>query len=277
MTPMPEAGTPFSAFTWDPVTAAWVHERGPEIAPPPPPPDVHALQTYFFEPDSKQWIRTVLADRGRELAAQFRGAHVIPKDGAAPAVTNKDDKKKKGSPMPLVAIVVVLLLVIGGIGVFASQSGLLASSVLPATSSQPSVAASVAASVAPSAAAASPSDSAAPTESAAPRTQAPVRTAPPPAGISTRMPDGTVVTYTGPTVVVKPASLAVTMTVTSANGRPASGTITILIHGVNAVAPLDGNGRVALNLGTANLEPSTYPLQVLYQGASATVTQITVR
>ena len=58
-----------SVFTWNPVDARWVHERGPEMATPPTPPDVHAIQTYFFDPDGKEWIATVLAPRGRELAA----------------------------------------------------------------------------------------------------------------------------------------------------------------------------------------------------------------
>src|SRR5438046_2274645 len=125
--PVPEGAIDHSAYTWDPVTAAWVHERGPEIPPPPPPPDVHALQTYFFEPESKQWIRTVLADRGRELAKQWRGAHRIPTEGAVPAVKGK--LEKTSSPIPVIAAVVVLLLIAGGAAVFASQSGLLASTV----------------------------------------------------------------------------------------------------------------------------------------------------
>ena len=44
-------------YTWDPVSAAWVHERGPKVPPPPSPPDVHALQSYFFDAESKEWIR----------------------------------------------------------------------------------------------------------------------------------------------------------------------------------------------------------------------------
>ena len=52
-------------YTWDPVAQGWVHERGAETTPPQTPPDIHALQSYFFDPESKQWIRTVLGPVGR--------------------------------------------------------------------------------------------------------------------------------------------------------------------------------------------------------------------
>jgi hypothetical protein len=276
-----EGAIDHSAYTWDPVTAAWVHERGPEIPPPPPPPDVHALQTYFFEPESKQWIRTVLADRGRELAKQWRGAHRIPTEGAVPAVKGK--LEKKSSPMPVIAAVVVLLLIVGGAAVFASQSGLLAGTVAPAATTP----AASAASVAPSAAAASPSGSPSPSATAATGGGGgggapPPRTAPPatlslPPGLSTRMADGTAVVYTGPTLVVKPQALAATLTVTRANGQPATGAITVVLSTVSANGTLDGNGRVAVTLATTSLNPGQYPLSVVLQGQLATVTQITVR
>src|SRR5437867_11832019 len=83
-----------SVFTWDPVGARWIHERGPEMTTPPVPPDVHAIQTYFFDPDGKEWIATVLAPRGRELAAQWQGAYKIP-DRVAPP---KAASAKKSSP-----------------------------------------------------------------------------------------------------------------------------------------------------------------------------------
>ena len=43
-----------SVFTWNPVDARWIHERGPEMTTPPIPPDVHAIQTYFFDPDGNR-------------------------------------------------------------------------------------------------------------------------------------------------------------------------------------------------------------------------------
>jgi len=63
-----------SVFTWDPVGARWIHERGPEMTTPPVPPDVHAIQTYFFDLDSKEWIATVLAPRGRSRTSCTRPA-----------------------------------------------------------------------------------------------------------------------------------------------------------------------------------------------------------
>jgi len=282
---MPEGAIDHSAYTWDPVTATWVHERGPEIPPPPPPPDVHALQTYFFEPESKQWIRTVLADRGRELAAQWRGAHRIPTEGAVPAVKGK--LEKRSSPVPVIAAVVVLLLIAGGAAVFASQSGLLASTVAPAVASP-----------AASAAIAAPSAAAVVSEAPSPSPTAatgggggggsggggapPPRTAPPatlslPPGLSTRLPNGTAFIYTGPTLVVKPQALAAQLTVLQPNGQPASGAITVSLGTVSANATIDGNGHASVTLLTTALTPAQYPLTVIYQGTFATVTQITVR
>lgn len=284
---MPQ-GVDHSAFTWDPVSATWVHERGPEISPPPPPPDVHSIQTYFFEPDSKQWIRTVLADRGRQLAAQWQGAHRIPTD-PVPATKEKGGKtaKKKSSPMPVIAAIVVLLLIVGGAAVFASQSGLLAGTVSPAATTPAASAASVAPSGAapasespsPSATAATGGGSGGGTSGGAP----PPRTAPPatlslPPGLSTRLPNGTAVIYTGPTLVVKPQALAATLQLTQANGQPApAGPITIALSTVTANGNIDGNGRVTVTLATTTLTPGAYSLQVILQGTLATVTQITVR
>src|ERR1700704_4684290 len=123
-----------SVFTWDPVGARWIHERGPLMSTPPVPPEVHAIQTYFYDVDEKEWIATVLAPRGRELAAQWEGAHKVP-DQAAPATapakkgTTPANKAaiptpiitisnlpttKSGPPVPLFAIVLVLLIVGGG-------------------------------------------------------------------------------------------------------------------------------------------------------------------
>ena len=83
-----------SVFTWNPVDARWVHERGPEMATPPTPPDVHAIQTYFFDPDGKEWIATVLAPRGRELAAQWQGAYKVPDRVAAPTHERQEEQSR---------------------------------------------------------------------------------------------------------------------------------------------------------------------------------------
>src|SRR5688572_524946 len=79
------------------------------MATPPTPPDIHAIQTYFFDPDGKEWIATVLAPRGRELASQWQGAYKVPDRVAPPTTTDK-----KRSPAPLFAVVLVLLIVGGG-------------------------------------------------------------------------------------------------------------------------------------------------------------------
>ena len=123
-----------SVFTWNPVDARWVHERGPEMATPPTR-HLHAIQTYFFDPDGKEWIATVLAPRGRELAAQWQGAYKVPDRVASPTTT-----AKKSSPAPLLAVVLVLLIVGGGAAavVAGTQSS-------PTASAAPTVAPSVSA------------------------------------------------------------------------------------------------------------------------------------
>ena len=279
-------------YTWDPVSAAWVHERGPKVPPPPPPPDVHALQSYFLDEESKEWIRTVLAPMGRELAARWEGAHKIPDDAAGRPAKNGNGKPRAksaqqtgGSPTLVVVVVVVLLVALGGVAVLASQTGVFAGANAAPTDAPVVVVPSVAPSTAP-----------APVESASPTAVVPgggggggggggpVRTpAPPvatqtlPPGLSTRLPDGTAVIYTGPTLVVKPQALAATLSFTLANGRPAVGSVTVAIGTVSAPGLIDGNGRVAVTLATTALTPGPYSLQVIYNGTLATVTQITVR
>ena len=286
--------TEHSLFTWDPVTQAWVHERGPEIAPPPPPPDLHALQSYFFDEDSKQWIRTVLAPMGRELAAKWQGAHKIPDDAIARpkgAVPAKDAKKKGGSPVGVIALAVVLLVALGGVGVVASQNGVLSQVAATAPSASPSAAASAAASIAPSPSAepsASPSPSAAgggggggggggavrtPTPQGAVVTQ-------PPGSSQLHMADGTNVYYTGPTLVLRNTQLAAQLLVANAQGRAATGVITVILGdqrgSTQAAGTIDAAGHVVIQV-LASQPSGQYPLSVLYNNQLGQVALITVR
>ena len=290
-----------TCYTWDPVSQAWVHERGPEVPPPPPPPDVHALQSYFFDEESKQWIRTLLAPMGRELAAKWQGAHKIPDDSLRtpkaastirPAVAQR---KKGGSPVGVVIVAVVLLITLGGVGVVASQNGLLSQA---AATSAPSAmpAASTAATAAPSASVeATPSASPSPT--AAPTT-APggggggggiVRTNPPAGGATVtqppgssvlRLPDGTTFYYTGPTLAIRNTQLPATLVVANPQGRAAQGVVTVILGdqrgSTQASGSIDAQGHVIVQV-LASQPSGQYPLSVLFNNQLGQVALITVR
>jgi hypothetical protein len=253
-----------SVFTWDPVGARWIHERGPEMSTPPVPPDVHAIQTYFYDPDEKEWIPTVLAPRGRELAAQWEGAHKVPDLLAAPSAPTKKNGsaakkgesaaskksaiatanalagpalKRSGPPVPLFAIVLVLLIVGGGAAavVAGTQSAPNASAAPtgtpgPGVSGNPSspVAVSGQPTATPVGATPAPTQPPAGTPVAT-RTAAPTAapTAPPPVANSITMSDGSVVTYNGPSRVNIGERFAVTFTVRNANNTPGSGTFLV--------------------------------------------------
>jgi len=277
-----------TTYTWDPVTAAWVHERGPEITPPPRPPDVHALQSYFFDADSKEWIRTVLAPMGRELAARYQGAHKIPEAGRAAKAKPAKGETKKGSNTLVGAVVVVLLVLLGGIGVVASQTGLLTDTSSARTSAPPDSAAPSVAATPPAGQTggtpASGAPTAAPTEAP---TAAPVvtfRPPPPvnlPPGPRATLPDGTIVVYTGPTTATRGGFLPTSFTVVLANGRPASGDLTIVLGDITkdpriVSGTLDANGKIALDV-PATLAIGQYPLSVVYKGSRATLATITLR
>ena len=102
-------------FTWNPVEQMWVQERGGGAKPPPPPHDVHAIQTWFLDADEKEWIQTVLGPLGRELAAQWRGAHRVPDT----AIVRKLKPASKRSPVLFLAVGAVLIALIGGVAVAA--------------------------------------------------------------------------------------------------------------------------------------------------------------
>ena len=115
-------------FTWNPVEQMWVQERGGAAKPPPAPHDVHAIQTWFLDSDENEWIQTVLGPMGRQLAAQWRGAHRVP-DGA---IARPAKATKKGSPLPILLGGLVTVALIGGVALAAP--GLMIPSETPAPS-----------------------------------------------------------------------------------------------------------------------------------------------
>jgi hypothetical protein len=276
-----------SVFTWDPVGQSWVHERGPEMTTPPVPPDIHAIQTYFFDPDGKEWIATVLAPRGRVLAAQWQGAYKVP-DRAAPPTQGGS----KSSPAPLLAVVLVLLIVGGGAAavVAGTQSTPNASPAAPTSAPVVSTNPSAPVVVVSAEPSATPVD-ATPAPTQAPggtpvRTQTPVRsqtpvrtpvpTAPPPVGTSIALSDGSVVTYSGPARVNIGDSFTVTFTVRNANNTPGTGTLLVSFGnsstgGAKASSgTLSPNGQLTMNMPGVSL-PGNYPFVVNYKALQGQV------
>ncbi len=264
------------------MSAGWVHERGPESTPPPQPPDVHALQSYFFDPDSKEWIRTVLAPMGRELAARWQGAHRIPDSGLTTAPAAEPAPPPTGSRVGLVFAIVVLL-TLSGAGVFASQSNL-----FTVVSAAPMVVATIAPAATPS-----PAADPVATEPAAPVTSEPVAAVtnasatprvPPvivPAGPRTTLPEGTVIVYTGPTSVSRGGFLPASFSVIAPNGGPASGDLTIVLGDLQrdprlVNGSLDARGKIALDV-PATLPVGSYALSIVYKGSRAFLATVVVR
>jgi hypothetical protein len=277
---------------------------------PPVPPDVHAIQTYFYDPDEKEWIATVLAPRGRELAAQWEGAHKVP-DHTAPSTTatkksattaNKAaiptpiititnlPTTKSGPPVPLFAIVLVLLIVGGGAAaVVAGTQGAPSASPAPATgapgsSANPSAPVAVSGQPTTTPAGQTTAPTQAPggtpvsTRTAAPT---PAPTAPPPVANSVTMSDGSVVTYNGPSRVNIGEKFSVTFTVRNANNTPGTGTFLVSFgNGSTGGAKtssgtLDGSGRLVVNM-QGNSLPGNYPFVINYKGLQGQVTIVRV-
>ena len=274
-----------SVFTWDPVGQRWIHERGPEMSTPPVPPDIHAIQTYFYDEDGKEWIATVLAPRGRELAAQWQGAYKIP-DQAAPPKTSV----KKSSPAPLFALVLVLLIVGGGAAaVVAGTQNTVSATPLPtyepgvsATPSAPVVAVSGEPTATPAvvetpAPTQRPGGTPVPTQPA----RTPVPTVAPPAGTSLTLADGSVVTYSGPARVNIGAGFTVTFTVRNKNNTAGTGTFLVSFGNAStggaktSSGTLNGSGQLVMNFGGVSL-PGDYPFTINYKGQQGVVATLRV-
>lgn len=241
---------------------------------PPVPPDIDAIQTYFFDPDGKEWIATVLAPRGRELAAQWQGAYKVPDRPAAP-VTGP----KKNNPAPLFAIVLVVLIVGGGAAavVAGTQNTPVASAVptnAPGVSAMPSVAVSAEPTVDVTPAPTQrPGGTPVPT---APPVRTPGPTAPPPVGTSIALADGSIVTYSGPARVNIGSPFVVTFTVRNANNTPGTGTFLVSFGNAStggsktSSGTLDANGRLTMSYPGPSL-PGNYPFVVNYKGLQGQV------
>ncbi len=266
-----------SVFTWDPVGARWIHERGPEMTTPPVPPDVHAIQTYFFDLDSKEWIATVLAPRGRELAAQWQGAYKVP-DSVAPA----SGAGRKSSPAPLFAIVLVLLIVGGGAaavvaGTQSTPNASAAPTNAPSVTTDPSAPVAVSADPTATPVDATPAPTKRPGGTPVPTpVRTPIPTAPPVQGTSITFADGSVVTYSGPSRVNIGAQFSVTFTVRNANNTPGSGTLLVSFGNAGtggsktSSGTLSGNGQLTMNMAGYSL-PGNYPFVVNYKGQQGQV------
>ncbi|TMF80156.1 MAG: hypothetical protein E6I18_06435 [Chloroflexi bacterium] len=259
-------------FTWNPVEQMWVQERGGASKPPPAPHDVHAIQSWFFDPDENEWIQTVLGPMGRQLAAQWRGAYRVPDT----AIVRQEKSPKKRNLLPILVAGVVLIALVGGAALAAP--GLMNPSATPAPSGV--VATSpVPASIAPTAA---PTPEPTPEPTEAPATPAPTAR-PRPAGPSYTLKNGTVVTYTGPVTATRNATLPASFAALLSNGRAAAGAFGIFLNDPVTVAnrravngSLDGNGRILLQIPT-NVQPGIYQLLFSYGGETAQITSVTVR
>jgi len=262
-------------FTWNPVEQMWVQEKGGAAKPPPAPHDVHAIQTWFLDADENEWIQTVLGPMGRQLAAQWRGAHRVP-DGA---IARPATSTKKRSPIPIVVALVVLIALIGGVAVAAP--GLMNPSATPVPSG--GVAASPAPPGSSTAPTAAPTPEPTPEPTEAPATPVPATPRPRPAGPSYTLKNGTVVTYTGPATAVRNSTLPASFSAILANGRAASGAFGIFLNDPSSVANrravngnLDGNGRILVQVPT-NVQPAVYQLLFSYGGETAQITTVSVR
>ena len=263
-----------AVFTWNPVEQMWVQERGGAAKPPPAPHDVHAIQTWFLDTDENEWIQTVLGPMGRQLAAQWRGAHRVP--DAAIARQPKTTKKRSRLPFAIAGVIVIAL--IGGVALAAP--GLMNPNATPAPSNP--IAVTPGDSTAPSAA-----PSVAPTaEPTADPTQAPTAAPtarPRPAGPSYTLKNGTVVTYTGPLTATRNATLPASFAVVQANGRVGSGSFGVFLNDPVTVSnrravngTIDGNGRILLQIPT-NVQAGSYQLLFSFGGETAQIATVTIR
>ncbi len=265
-----------AVFTWNPVEQMWVQERGGAAKPPPAPNDVHAIQTWFLDVDENEWIQTVLGPMGRQLAAQWRGAHRVPEG----AIARQTKSPKKRSPLPFVIAGVVLVALVGGVALAAPA--LMNPNATPAPSNPTAVnpGDTSAPSTAPSA---DPTAAPTPDPTQAPATPVPATPRPRPAGPSYTLKNGTVVTYTGPLTATRNATLPASFAAVLANGRAASGSFGIFLNDPVTVSnrravngTLDGNGRILLQIPT-NVPAASYQLLFSYGGETAQIATVTVR
>lgn len=260
---MPEVGRQDQpTFTWNPVEQMWVQERGGAAKPPPAPHDVHAIQTWFLDPDANEWIQTVLGPMGRQLAAQWRGAYRVPQT----AVVRKSKARPRRNPLVFLLAAAVLVALIGGVAVAApGLMGSAANSSPAPNSPKPSAAAGgtpgPAATTAPDASA-SVAPSADPT---ADPTNAPVST-PRPATPRPATPKPATPAPTPPPDYVSPqAGPAGTIFRITFTGLPASASYrtsytrgTIVIGYTTGEVPANGVLQLDLRTAFGSFPPETY-------------------
>lgn len=237
-------------FSWDPRAQTWLKERGPENSAKPPakPLDDGAVQTYFLDPQSGQWVGTILGARartiGNELGTYYRSPGVVGLAIEAYEEPSKARLKVEGTQrkpvMPVGLIAGVVLAIVVGAGAVAAKTLFAVGQAdAQAAASASAAAASAAASapqvsVAPSAAAteapAATPEPTTPGQTARPRTPAP--TAPPRTPAPTAPPiqpatitltattaDGTRLTYTGPNIVSAGSVVNLTVTAVRSDGE----------------------------------------------------------
>jgi hypothetical protein len=254
-------------FSWDPREHLWVKERGPADAAPPPadPIDNEAVQTYFLDTQTGRWQSTILGSRARqiavELADRYRAAMVVglailPQAGARKPVAQQNNPRKG---VPLMAGIAAIVVVIGA-GAFVAQAmrpkevdaaiptAAPVASAPVATTDDPVATAEASAEVTP-----------APTAPGATPVRTPVRTpAPTPPPViqnvvySSRLPNGTTVTYSGPNGVIQGAALDGTLSIRVANGAPGSEQVTLYVGPLgsaqNVTLSPDKNGNFTFSL-----------------------------
>ena len=270
-------------FSWDPRARLWVKERGPVDAAPPPadPIDNEAVQTYFLDTQTGRWNSTILGSRARQIAVELAGKYraamvvgiaILPQPGARKVVA-QPDRARKG--VPLMAGIAAIVVVIGA-GAFVAQAMRPAdvTAVIPTTA--PVVSAPVATSD-PAATAEPTADATAPTATipgatraptAPPRTPAP--TAPPVSQnvvYSSRLANGTTVTYSGPNSVVQGTALDGTLSVRVAGGSPGSEPLTLYVgplgtaQAVTLSPDINGNFKFSLKVtGAKGTVPMSFSL-----------------
>ena len=253
-------------FSWDPRVRHWVKERGPEDAPPPPadPIDNEAVQTYFLDPQTGRWNGTILGLKARqmsvELGAKYRNPRMVGlaiiENLARKTVPTPDQKKKSGA-VPMMAGIAAVVVVIAA-GAFAAQAVMKPKD---AVASDPAATAVVQATPAPDASA--PDETDAPTvdptqapgqtpgRTAPPRTPAPT---PPPQTVtySSRLANGTTVTFSGPGAVVQSTAYDGMFNVKLVGGAPGTEPLTLYFGNLGtaqtlAISP-DKNGNFYFSL-----------------------------
>lgn len=264
-----------------------------------PPRDPGAVQTYFLDPSNGKWNGTILGLKARMISVELKDAYRAPfvpglalpdPVKAGPIVERHDGRSKT----PLIAGILAVIVIIAA-GAFGAQAMLGSSTPTPGSSGVAQASATGAA--ARASASASASDSAAPSaDASAPATSAPTQppvvrtpappTPPPTIRLSTKLPDGTTVVYSGPAAVTQNTSFQAIFSAVAASGVGGNLSLTVYLGDPNTpggnVSVLankpDANGNYVLNI-RATVPKGDQRLSVLYGTVAGiyTLGTITVR